>query len=248
MLLFAAPDWPIGPAAPFILLLALALDALIGDPRWLPHPVRLMGWLTGLLDRALNRERHGDAARVILGGVAVVLVVGASAAAGWGRHPLRGRARLGLARRARAGRGAARAAQHGGSHGAGGARPRCRRGAGAGCGAPHRRPRPPRSRRARHRPRSHRERRRELFGRRGGAGVLVPAARPAGALRLQGDQHHGQHDRPPLAPPSRLRPGGGAPRRCGELGAGADRGRSGCAGRARRTRCRTGQGAAHHAA
>ena len=83
MLLFAAPDWPIGQAVPFILLIALALDALIGDPRWLPHPVRLMGWLTGLLDRALNRERHGEGARVILGGVAVVLVVGASAAAGW---------------------------------------------------------------------------------------------------------------------------------------------------------------------
>ena len=83
MLLFAAPDWPIGQAVPFILLAALALDALVGDPRWLPHPVRLMGWFTGLLDRALNRERHGEGARVILGGVAVVLVVGASAAAGW---------------------------------------------------------------------------------------------------------------------------------------------------------------------
>ena len=83
MLLFAAPDWPIGPAAPFILLLALALDALIGDPRWLPHPVRLLGWLTGLLDRALNREGHGESARAFLGGVAVLLVVGASAAAGW---------------------------------------------------------------------------------------------------------------------------------------------------------------------
>ncbi len=83
MLLFAAPDWPIGPAAPFILLLALALDALMGDPRWLPHPVRLMGWLTDLLDRALNRERSGEGARVILGGIAVLLVVGASAAAGW---------------------------------------------------------------------------------------------------------------------------------------------------------------------
>ena len=83
MLLFAAPDWPIGQAAPFILLAALALDALIGDPRWLPHPVRLMGWLTGLLDRALNRERLGVGVRVLLGGVAVVLVAGASAAAGW---------------------------------------------------------------------------------------------------------------------------------------------------------------------
>ena len=83
MLLFAAPDWSIGPAAPFILLLALALDALIGDPRWLPHPVRLMGWLTGLLDRALNRERSGESARMFLGGIAVLLVVGASAVAGW---------------------------------------------------------------------------------------------------------------------------------------------------------------------
>ena len=83
MLLFAAPDWPIGQATPFILLAALALDALIGDPRWLPHPVRLIGWLTGLLDRALNRERHGESARVLLGGVAVLLVTGASAAAGW---------------------------------------------------------------------------------------------------------------------------------------------------------------------
>ena len=88
MLLFAAPAWPIGQAAPFILLAALALDALIGDPRWLLHPVRLMGWLTGLLDRALNRERLGDAARMFLGGVAVLLVTGASAAAGWaiGHH------------------------------------------------------------------------------------------------------------------------------------------------------------------
>ena len=83
MLLFAAPDWPIGQAVPFILLAALALDALIGDPRWLPHPVRLMGWLTGVLDRALNRERLGEGARMLLGAVAVLLVVGASAAAGW---------------------------------------------------------------------------------------------------------------------------------------------------------------------
>ena len=83
MLLFAAPDWPIGQAVPFILLIALALDALAGDPRWLPHPVRAMGWLTGFLDRALNRERLGEGARVVLGGVAVVLVVGGSAAAGW---------------------------------------------------------------------------------------------------------------------------------------------------------------------
>ena len=83
MLLFAAPDWPIGPGVPLVLLIALALDALIGDPRWLPHPIRLMGGLTGLLDRTLNRERLGVAARVFLGAVAVLLVVGVSAVAGW---------------------------------------------------------------------------------------------------------------------------------------------------------------------
>ena len=83
MLLFAAPDWPVGPGVPLVLLSALALDALIGDPRWLPHPIRLMGWLTGLLDRTLNRKRLGEAARLFLGAVAVLLVVGVSAAAGW---------------------------------------------------------------------------------------------------------------------------------------------------------------------
>ena len=83
MLLFAAPDWPVGPGVPLVLLIALALDALIGDPRWLPHPIRLMGWLTGLLDRTLNRERLGAVIRVAFGAVAVLLVVGVSAVAGW---------------------------------------------------------------------------------------------------------------------------------------------------------------------
>ena len=77
---------PTGPSARrcrSFFLAALALDALVGDPRWLPHPVRAMGWLTGLLDRALNRERWGEGARALLGVVAVAAVTGASAAAGW---------------------------------------------------------------------------------------------------------------------------------------------------------------------
>ena len=32
-------DWP------YQILIALALDMILGDPRWLPHPVRAMGWL-----------------------------------------------------------------------------------------------------------------------------------------------------------------------------------------------------------
>jgi len=33
------------------------LDLLLGDPRWLPHPVRGFGWLIALGDRLLNRGR-----------------------------------------------------------------------------------------------------------------------------------------------------------------------------------------------
>ena len=47
-------DWAMGPGAAILLLIALALDWLIGDPRWLPHPVRLLGALR-------DREGHGGA-------------------------------------------------------------------------------------------------------------------------------------------------------------------------------------------
>ncbi len=76
-------DWPAGPSAPLLLLMALALDALVGDPRWLPHPVRLMGWLTGLLDRLLNRDGLAEPFRLVHGAAAVPMVVGAAAAAAW---------------------------------------------------------------------------------------------------------------------------------------------------------------------
>lgn len=33
---------------------ALALDLIFGDPAWLPHPVRLIGWLIALGERRLN--------------------------------------------------------------------------------------------------------------------------------------------------------------------------------------------------
>jgi adenosylcobinamide-phosphate synthase len=78
-----ALDWAAGPGGPILLLLALALDALIGDPRWLPHPVRLMGTLTKLADTRLNRPRRSEVDRIIRGLLAVVVVVGLCVAAGW---------------------------------------------------------------------------------------------------------------------------------------------------------------------
>ncbi len=62
-------------------ILALILDALWGDPRWLPHPVRLMGWL------ALKFERLTRAlltSEKLAGVVTVIMVLSATGLAGWG--------------------------------------------------------------------------------------------------------------------------------------------------------------------
>ncbi|WP_183251338.1 adenosylcobinamide-phosphate synthase CbiB [Anoxybacteroides tepidamans] len=40
------------------IVLAIIIDFLIGDPRWLPHPVRGMGRLIAWLDRRLNKGRY----------------------------------------------------------------------------------------------------------------------------------------------------------------------------------------------
>lgn len=58
---------------------AVVLDAFIGDPRWLPHPVRAMGALIAALDRHLNKGR----ARRIKGIVAVMVVIATVFAIGY---------------------------------------------------------------------------------------------------------------------------------------------------------------------
>ena len=76
------------------ILAAVALDLLIGDPRWLPHPVRGIGWLARRLETPLRRLiKYEYAAGVMV----VVLVVGSAALAVWGLihvatllHPLAG--------------------------------------------------------------------------------------------------------------------------------------------------------------
>jgi adenosylcobinamide-phosphate synthase len=65
-----------------IVIAAVVLDWLLGDPRQLPHPVVGIGKLISLLELALRR-RVGAGGRV--GGVLLVLLtVGGSVAAGWG--------------------------------------------------------------------------------------------------------------------------------------------------------------------
>jgi len=81
-----AIDWVAGPSAAVILLLALALDWLIGDPRWLPHPVRLMGHAIAALDRKLNRPERGDRARLIRGLISALAVTAIAAGVGLVAH------------------------------------------------------------------------------------------------------------------------------------------------------------------
>ncbi len=76
-----------GPDPLILLMLALLLDACVGDPpglyRVVPHPVALMGRAIGALERRLNRESRSEATRRVRGALVVFLLAGASAAMGW---------------------------------------------------------------------------------------------------------------------------------------------------------------------
>jgi len=67
-----------------VLVLALCLDALLGDPPALyaiiPHPVMLIGRAIALFDRRLNRETRGPRARRVRG-IVTLVVLGLSAIA-----------------------------------------------------------------------------------------------------------------------------------------------------------------------
>ena len=76
-----------GPGPLVLLLIALALDAYIGDPpllyRIVPHPVALMGRLVAVFERRLNRRQRSERNRGARGFLMVVLLVGFAAAVGW---------------------------------------------------------------------------------------------------------------------------------------------------------------------
>jgi adenosylcobinamide-phosphate synthase len=65
------------------LALACLLDALLGDPRWFPHPVRLMGRTIALFDRGIRRVAHGPAAERTAGIALALGVPSLAYAAGW---------------------------------------------------------------------------------------------------------------------------------------------------------------------
>ncbi len=65
-----------------LLLIALAVEAAVGEARFLfravPHPVRLIGLLTGFLDLKLNRELRSEADRAVRGLLVVLVIAGLS--------------------------------------------------------------------------------------------------------------------------------------------------------------------------
>ncbi|MED4919320.1 cobalamin biosynthesis protein, partial [Geobacillus thermodenitrificans] len=61
------------------LTLALFLDALFGDPRWLPHPVRGMGGLIAYFDQHWNQGSGRRAKGVAAVAAVLAIVYGVSA-------------------------------------------------------------------------------------------------------------------------------------------------------------------------
>lgn len=55
----------------YILVIGLILDALIGDPYWMPHPIRLFGRMISALEKWLNKGSHRKAKGVF---TAILLV------------------------------------------------------------------------------------------------------------------------------------------------------------------------------
>lgn len=51
-----------------ILAAAYALDWVVGDPEWLPHPVRLIGWGTEKAEQAVRRRGEGKRFDLVAGG------------------------------------------------------------------------------------------------------------------------------------------------------------------------------------
>lgn len=61
-----------------IFLGAIALDLAIGDPRWMPHPTRMIGWLIARLEELFRPLTVTPRGQLIAGATLVALVAGSS--------------------------------------------------------------------------------------------------------------------------------------------------------------------------
>lgn len=61
--------------------LGFLLDLLFGDPHWLPHPIRLIGWLISSLEKYLfkrEKSKAQNAKKEFCLGICMILLVLAS--------------------------------------------------------------------------------------------------------------------------------------------------------------------------
>lgn len=80
-MIFLIPDEQVLSTA--ILLAAVAMDLLLGDPHRLPHPVRWLGWLAHLLEKFFRSSTSSPSMQQLLGaGCAVFMLCLAGAVAG----------------------------------------------------------------------------------------------------------------------------------------------------------------------
>jgi adenosylcobinamide-phosphate synthase len=70
--------------SPASLALSYALDWLVGDPLWLPHPVRWIGRMIAVGERVLRRFARTPRREFVAGVLLTLSVVGTFAAGGWG--------------------------------------------------------------------------------------------------------------------------------------------------------------------
>ena len=76
-------DWVFMPGTLIVLVLALVLDAIIGDPRWIPHPVKGIGVIIRYFDLTFNRQNFSKNHRKIFGFILVIFIVFFFALIGW---------------------------------------------------------------------------------------------------------------------------------------------------------------------
>ena len=70
-----------------VLILAIIVDAVAGDPRWLysriPHPIVVIGHQIELLDRFLNQTHYSPVTRKLLGVISILIIVSSAWLVGW---------------------------------------------------------------------------------------------------------------------------------------------------------------------
>lgn len=79
-------DWPIwaGMTGAWIILAAYILDRLIGDPRWIPHPVIGMGKGISALERTIRKRVSSDHGLKRAGMLFPIVIAGGSLVLTWG--------------------------------------------------------------------------------------------------------------------------------------------------------------------